>query len=105
MKMFLVLMTFTLTSLPSYASVLPPKQADAICHKKALRAAHFISETSGDFFVSYHASDVAEISTPITYEFHYNGIDEPIVTVYAYAYPNDRTCTLGTIRNNLAGND
>ena len=89
------------------ASPLPAKDADMICRKKALLAAHFISESDRPFVVKYKAAKVAEISTPIAYTFTYAGveIDEPLFTVHAYAYPGDKSCTIGKIINNLAGND
>ena len=87
------------------ADVLPPAKANEICRAKALKAAHFIMETPKKFVVTYKASDIAEISTPITYEFYYKGINDSIVTVHAYAYPDDQSCLIGVISNNIAGND
>ncbi|MGZ3693509.1 MAG: hypothetical protein ACXWQO_04915 [Bdellovibrionota bacterium] len=87
------------------ANVLPPSEADAICHKKAVRSARFLAETRRNFLVSYKAADVAEISTQITYEFHNPGLDEALFTVVAYAYPDTKSCLIGSITNNIAGND
>jgi hypothetical protein len=88
------------------ADVLSPAEANAICHQKALRAAHFIAESNRKFFVTYKAATVAEISTAITYNFRYDRAStQAIYTVVAYAYPDDRSCTIGSITNNIAGND
>jgi hypothetical protein len=105
-KTLTLLSTLMLTlGLSAQAAPLAPKQANAICRAKALRAAHFIAESNRKFLVSYKASDVYEISTPITYEFRVAGLDDAIVTVTAFAYPDDRSCTIGSIVNNIAGND
>jgi len=87
------------------AGALTPEEANAICRVKAKRAARFISESNRKLLVSYQVSDVYEISTPITYEFRLPGLEEAIYTVHAYAYPSDRTCIIGSILNNIAGND
>lgn len=92
-------------SLSAQAELLTPKEADAICRAKAVRAARFISGSKVKYQVSYKAADVYEISTPITYDFHVPGIEDSIITVHAYAYPEDRSCLLGSIVNNVAGND
>lgn len=89
----------------TWAEALPPVQADAICHVKALRAAHFVMEFDKKFLISYKTGRVAEISTPIVYKYRYRGIDDPIVTVEAYAYPDNGSCVIGSITNHIAGND
>ena len=108
-KLLVFAVLSSLIGLNSYADVLPPKEATKICRAKALKSAHFISESSQPFIVSYIASSVAEISTPITFEFTTRasksaGIDDALFTVQAYAYP-DGSCLIGSVTNNIAGND
>jgi hypothetical protein len=108
-KMLVYPILMSVVTISAQADVLPPKAADKICRDKALKAAHFIAESSKRFIVSYVASNVAEISTPITYDFTYQsaknaGIEDSLFTVHAYAYP-DGSCLVGSITNNVAGND
>lgn len=108
-KIFATALLISLTTLTAQADVLPPKTANKICRAKALKAAHFIADSSTPFLVTYKASEVAEISTPITFSFTTRaavqaGIDESLYTVHAYAYP-DGTCLIGAILNDIAGND
>lgn len=104
MKTYFTLLALFAVGL-AHAEVLTPKEANAICRAKALRAAHFIMESDKPFYVSYQASKVAEISTGIVYEFKYAGIEDAVVTVQAFAYPDNQYCLIGQITNNLAGND
>ena len=91
----------------AYAQVLPASAADAVCHQKALRAAHFLSESSRPFLINYQAGRQAEISTMITYYYSYKASKmlETLYTVVAYAYPDDGSCMIGSVTNNTAGND
>jgi hypothetical protein len=102
---FTALVVSSLVAAGAHAAPLAPKAADVICRKKALAAAHFIAEANKPFVGTYKASKVAEISTPIRYEFTYPGISEVLFTVDAYAYPDDKSCTIGSVVNNIAGND
>lgn len=104
-KIALLTTLFLSTALSAKAELLKPREADAICRAKAVRAAQFIMEKKQKFSVKYKAADIYEISTPITYEFYVPGIVDSLVTVHAYAYPDDHSCTIGVISNNLAGND
>lgn len=106
MKKLIALSTLMFTlALSAQAAPLAPKEANAICRAKAVAAARFIFPSKRKFLVSYKASDTYEISTPISYEFRVAGLDEAVVTVTAFAYPEDRSCELGSIVNNIAGND
>jgi hypothetical protein len=87
------------------ADALSPSEADSICRAKALKAAHFLAESNRKFILNFRASDVAEISTPITYELRYSRATEALYTVVAFAYPDNRTCLIGSVTNNIAGND
>jgi hypothetical protein len=100
-----VCLPYLFAAMNASAAVLTTEQADAICHRDAVAAAHFITKSERPFLVSAKAAQEAEISTPITYEFRYEKGAEALVTVVAYAYPDDKSCTLGTITNNIAGND
>ena len=107
-KMKTALATLALTLIfqtAARADVLAPAEADAICHAKALRAAHFLAESNRPLIATFVTGKIAEISTPITYQFRYRGVSEAQYTVVAYAYPDDRSCTIGSVTNNIAGND
>jgi hypothetical protein len=67
--------------------------------------AHGIAGVAGASFSELLEQKVAEISTPIVYKYRYRGIDDPIVTVEAYAYPDNGSCVIGSITNHIAGND
>jgi len=104
-KIALLTALFLAPAFSAHAELLKPREADAICRAKAARAAHFIADTKQKYTVKYKAANVYEISTAITYDFFVRGLDEAVITVHAYAYPEDRSCTIGVITNNLAGND
>jgi hypothetical protein len=107
MKISLIVFSGCLSlSLISNADCLNLQQADKICQGDAVNAAHFILKTDKKFYVSSKTSETCEISTPIQYEFRTSSgqDDETVVTVKAYAYP-EGSCELGSIVNNLSGND
>ena len=108
MKTIIALLSLNLVfAFSAQADVLPPAEADAICHAKALNAAHFLAETNKKFIVTYVAATEAEISTMITYQYRFEGstVPDAVYTVVAYAYPDDKSCTIGSVTNDVAGND
>lgn len=102
---YMVLCSLAMSS-ASFAGELTSDQANLICRKSAVAAARFILKTKRPLkILSVKVADTAEISRGMTYEFGSVGLDESLVTVHAYAYQDDRSCTLASIVNNTAGND
>ena len=88
------------------ADMMSLKDADQICRKKALAGAHYLAETQRPMVVSVKlGSPYAEISTVLKYDYKFSNSADELYTVIAYAYPDDHSCTIGSITDNVAGND
>ena len=104
-KLTFILTLSLLFPIAGKADVLPSREADAICRAEAVRAVRFMGGHLRQLAVTFKSADVAEISTAIVYEFYHRESKNLHYTVVAYAYPDDRSCFLGSVTNNIAGND